>query len=43
LLADRPKIAQALSTHRFGIEDAVEAFRVAGDRSAGAINVVLEP
>jgi 2-desacetyl-2-hydroxyethyl bacteriochlorophyllide A dehydrogenase len=36
-------IAQALITHRFPIEDAVEAFRVSGDRSSGAIRVVIEP
>lgn len=42
MLADDPDIAGALVTHRFSLEDAVEAFRVAGDRSAGAIRVVLE-
>jgi threonine dehydrogenase-like Zn-dependent dehydrogenase len=29
--------------HRFPLEDAVEAFRVAADRSSGALRVVLEP
>ena len=43
MLADDPAIVQALVTHRFPLEDAVEAFRVAGDRSAGAIRVMLEP
>jgi threonine dehydrogenase-like Zn-dependent dehydrogenase len=31
-----------LITHRFALDDAVEAFRVASDRSTGAIRVVLE-
>ncbi|MCB1004327.1 MAG: alcohol dehydrogenase catalytic domain-containing protein, partial [Acidimicrobiales bacterium] len=43
LLARRPELAGALVTHRFGLDDAPEAFRVAGDRAAGAIKVVLEP
>ncbi len=43
LLARRPEIAGAIITHRFGLEDAPEAFRVAADRSAGAIKVVLQP
>jgi len=43
MLADDPDIARALVTHRFPLEDAVEAFRVAGDRASGAIRVVLEP
>jgi threonine dehydrogenase-like Zn-dependent dehydrogenase len=43
MLADDPEIARTLITHRFPIEDAVEAFRVAGDRAAGAIRVVIEP
>jgi threonine dehydrogenase-like Zn-dependent dehydrogenase len=42
LAADRT-IAETLITHRFPLEDAAEAFRVAGDRAAGAIKVVLEP
>ena len=43
LLAARPEIADALVTHRFGLDDAVEAFRTAGDRASGAIKVVLAP
>jgi 2-desacetyl-2-hydroxyethyl bacteriochlorophyllide A dehydrogenase len=43
MLADNPEIAKAVITHRFPIEDAEEAFRVAADRSAGAIRVVVEP
>jgi threonine dehydrogenase-like Zn-dependent dehydrogenase len=43
MLAAEPEIAKSLITHRFGIEDAREAFRVAADRQAGAIKVVIEP
>jgi len=43
MLADDPEIAATLITHRFPIDDAPEAFRVAGDRSSGAIRVVIEP
>lgn len=43
MLAEEPEIAQAIITHRFPLEAAPEAFRVASDRSRGAIRVVLEP
>ncbi len=43
LLAARPEIADALVSHRFGLDDAPEAFRVSGDRASGAIKVVLGP
>jgi 2-desacetyl-2-hydroxyethyl bacteriochlorophyllide A dehydrogenase len=43
MLAADPDIARALITHRFPLEDAPEAFRVAGDRTSGAIRVVIEP
>ena len=43
MLADDPEIVRTLITHRYPIEDAAEAFRVAGDRASGAIRVVIEP
>jgi 2-desacetyl-2-hydroxyethyl bacteriochlorophyllide A dehydrogenase len=43
MLAEQPEIPRTVITHRFPIEDATEAFRVAGDRSSGAIRVVIEP
>lgn len=43
MLAGRPELAESLITHRFPIDDAAEAFRVAADKSSGALRVVLEP
>jgi len=43
LLAARPEVVDALVHHRFGLDDAPEAFRVAGDRAAGAVKVLLLP
>jgi threonine dehydrogenase-like Zn-dependent dehydrogenase len=42
-LAKNHGIADAVITHTFPLDDAVEAFRVAGDRASGAIKVHLRP
>ena len=38
-----PDLSDALVTHRFGLDEAPEAFRVAGDRDEDAIKVVVHP
>ncbi len=43
LLAATPDLPETLITHRFALDDAAEAFRVAGDREAAAIKVALVP
>jgi 2-desacetyl-2-hydroxyethyl bacteriochlorophyllide A dehydrogenase len=43
MLTEEPDIAKTLITHRYPLEAAEEAFRVAADRGSGAIRVVLEP
>lgn len=43
LLASDPGIATTLITHRFPLSEASEAFRVAGERAAGALKVVIVP
>lgn len=42
MLASKPDLVSTVITHRFPIEEAGEAFRVAGDRSSKAIRVVLD-
>lgn len=43
VLATSTDLAAVLITHRFGLDDAREAFATAGDRATGAIKVVLHP
>jgi threonine dehydrogenase-like Zn-dependent dehydrogenase len=43
MLAASPDIAATLITHRFALEEAVDAFRVAADRQAGVIKVAIHP
>ena len=43
VLGDSPDLADTVVTHRFSIEDAVEAFRVAADRKSGSIKVHINP
>jgi threonine dehydrogenase-like Zn-dependent dehydrogenase len=42
MLASRPELTRALVTHRFPIDDAPEAFRVAQDKSKGVFRVAVE-
>jgi threonine dehydrogenase-like Zn-dependent dehydrogenase len=43
LLSTRPELPGVLISHRYPLDAAAEAFRIANDRQAGAIKVVLEP
>jgi len=43
MLAATPDLAEAVITHHFDLDDAAEAFRVAGDRRSEAIKVVVHP
>jgi threonine dehydrogenase-like Zn-dependent dehydrogenase len=43
MLAADADLVDAMITHRFPIEDAAEAFRVASDKTSGALRVVLDP
>lgn len=43
LLAQHPRLAAAIITHRLPLEAAAEAFAIARNRASGAIKVVLEP
>ncbi len=43
MLAATPDLPEAVITHHFDLDDAAEAFRVAGDRSSGAIKVAVHP
>ena len=43
MLAATPDLPETVITHHFDLDDAAEAFRVAGDRSSEAIKVVVHP
>jgi threonine dehydrogenase-like Zn-dependent dehydrogenase len=43
LLASKPDLVDTLITHRFPLEDAAEAFRVAADKTSGALRVMIDP
>ncbi len=43
VLTGAPELAEVLITHRFSLDEAPEAFRVAGDRAEQSIKVVLHP
>ncbi len=43
ILGAVPELPRAVVSHHFALDDATEAFRVAGDRSTDAIKVVVHP
>jgi threonine dehydrogenase-like Zn-dependent dehydrogenase len=43
LLASVPELRDVMVTHRFALDDAADAFRVAADRASGAIKVLVHP
>jgi len=43
MLAASPDIAETLITHRFSLEEAVDAFRAAANRQSGVIKVAIHP
>ncbi len=43
VLGATPDLPEAMITHHFPLDDATEAFRLAGDHSSGAVKVVLHP
>ncbi|MFM8870230.1 MAG: zinc-binding dehydrogenase [Actinomycetota bacterium] len=43
VLGDSPDLADTVVTHRFTLEEAVDAFRVAADRKSGSIKVHINP
>ena len=43
ILAKRQEVVPALITHRLPLDAAPDAFKIAGDRAAGAIKVTLNP
>jgi threonine dehydrogenase-like Zn-dependent dehydrogenase len=42
MLFDFPELVSKIITHRFPIDSAVEAFKIADDRKSGSIKVVLD-
>jgi 2-desacetyl-2-hydroxyethyl bacteriochlorophyllide A dehydrogenase len=43
ILASHPQIADAVVTHRVGLDEAARGFELAADRQSGAIKVLVEP
>ena len=43
MLARDPEVVSTVITHRLPPADAVEAYRVAADKTSGAVRVVLQP